>query len=124
MSTKILKVNRGDSFECTTIIPSRDIDNKYYLLTAKDALYFALMYPHQKFEDAVIIKGYTVEDQNVKTGEIVIKLTPNDTRRLEPGVYYYTTKLQRGGTLETINDFDEPDEVRTIIERTKFIINE
>lgn len=124
MSTKIFKVNRGDSFEFTTTIPSRDIDNKCYLLTAKDALYFALMYPHQKFEDAVIIKGYTVEDQNVKTGEIVIKLTPNDIRSLEPGVYYYTTKLQRGGTLETINDFDEPDEVRTIIERTKFIINE
>ena len=82
------------------------------------------MYPNQKFEDAIFVKGYTLEEQDVETGEIIVKIVPNDTRALTPGVYYYTAKLQRGGTLEVLDDFDEPDEVRTIIDRTKFIINE
>jgi hypothetical protein len=122
MSTRIIKINRGDSFEFPIILLDKKGDK--YLLTAHDALYFALMYPNQKFEDAIFIKGYTHEEQNEKTGEIILKVTPNDTRYLTPGVYYYVAKLQRGGTLEAIGDSDEPDEVRTIIERTKFIINE
>lgn len=123
MSTEIIKINRGDSFEFNIKVQEKYSDTKYLLATT-EAVYFALLYPHQKFEDAIFIKGYTLEDQNVNTGEVSIKITPNDTRCLTPGVYYYTVKLQRGGTLEAINDFDEPDEVRTLIERTKFIINE
>ena len=124
MSTRIIKINRGDSFELPVIIPDKADYTKPYFLTSKDALYFALMYPNQRFEEAIFVKGYTLEEQDVKTGEIIIKIVPNDTRALTPGVYYYTAKLQRGGTLEVLDDFDEPDEVRTIIERTKFIINE
>lgn len=124
MSTRIIKINRGDSYELPVVIPRKDDYIKPYFLTSKDALYFALMNPNQRFEDAIFVKGYTLEEQDVKTGEVLLKITPNDTRALTPGVYYYTVKLQRGGTLEVIDDFDEPDEVRTIIERTKFIINE
>ena len=124
MSTRIIKINRGDSFELSVVIPRKDDYTKPYFLTSRDALYFALMYPNQRFEDAIFVKGYTLEEQDVKTGEIIVKVVPNDTRALTPGVYYYTAKLQRGGTLEVLDDFDEPDEVRTIIERTKFIINE
>ena len=124
MSTKIIKVNRGDSYELDIKVFRGNDSTKTYLLTPTDAVYVALLYPHQKFEDAIWIKGYTLEDQNVANGEITVKITPNDTRALTPGVYYYTAKLQRGGTIETINDFDEPDEICTLIERTKFIINE
>lgn len=124
MSTSIIKINRGDSFEFSIDNLTSLETSSPYLLAATDAVYFALMYPHQRFEDAILIKGYTVEDQDVETGIIKVKITPNDTRSLAPGIYYYTVKLQRGGTLELVNDFDEPDEVRTLIERTKFIINE
>jgi hypothetical protein len=124
MSTKIIKINRGDSFSFTLDVIDKVDNSKNYLLTPKDAVYFALLYPHQRFEDAIMIKGYTLEDQDIKTGKILVNITPNDTRSLTPGIYYYTVKLQCGGTLETVNDFDEPDEVRTLIERTKFIINE
>lgn len=123
MSTRIIKINRGDSFEFTTIIPPEGNSTVNYKLTTNDALYFALLMPHQKFEDAILIKGYTHEDQN-DNGEIIIKLSARETRNLMPGIYYYTTKLQRGGTLEAIGDDDDPDEVRTIIERTKFIVND
>jgi hypothetical protein len=124
MSTNIIKINRGDSFNFYIDIPNKNDINKKYYLTSKDAIYFALLYPNQPFENAIILRGYTLEDQNVDTGEINIKITPNDTKCLSPGVYYYTVKLQRGGTLASVGDFDEPEEVRTIIERTKFIINE
>ena len=120
MSTKIIKLNRGDSYEFEVNIPDKDSN---YMLTEQDVVYFAVMFPHQSFEKAFLVKGYTLEEQD-SDGKISIKITPNDTRRLQPGVYYYTVKLQRGGTLDIIDDFDEPDEVRTIIERTKFIINE
>lgn len=124
MSTKIIKVNRGDSYSLDIKVFSNKDASKPYFLTASDAVYFALLNPHQRFEDAILIKGYTLKDQNVSNGEITVNITPNDTRSLTPGVYYYTAKLQRGGTLEVLNDFDEPDEVTTLIERTKFIINE
>jgi hypothetical protein len=124
MSTKIIKINRGDSYNFDIRIPIKEDYTKNYLLTKSDIIYFALLYPHQRFEDAILIKGYTPEDQNRDNGEIEIKITPNDTKRLSPGIYYYTVKLQRGGTLEAVDDNDEPEEVRTIIERTKFIINE
>lgn len=124
MSTRIIKINRGDSYELPVVIPRKDDYTKPYFLTGRDVLYFALMYPNQRFEDALFVKGYTLEEQDVKTGKILLQIVPNDTRALTPGVYYYTVKLQRGGTLGIIDDFDEPEEVRTIIERTKFIINE
>lgn len=124
MSNNIIKINRGDSLARIIMIFSKEDASKKYLLTANDAVYFALLYPHQSFEDAIYIKGYDYRDQNQETGEITINLKSSETRTLTPGVYYYTIKLQRGGTLDTIGDFDDPDEVRTIIERTKFIINE
>ena len=124
MSNKIIKINRGDSYEFTLRISDKFDCSKNYTLIEQDVVYFALMYPHQPFEKALLIQGYTFEDQTESTGEIIIKLTPNDTRPLAPGIYYYTVKLQRGGTLGVINDGDEPEEIRTLVERTKFIVNE
>jgi hypothetical protein len=122
MSYSIIKINRGDSIELTIPVLEPYSDSKH-LLMANEAVYFALMYPHQKFEDALVLKGYTLEDQNVRTGEVLVKISHNDTKDLEPGIYYYTAKLKRGGNLLVVNGNDEPEEVRTLIERTKFIIN-
>lgn len=126
MSTRIIKINRGDTFELVTSIPDKNDLAKNYILKATDALYFAVVYPHQNFEDAIILKGYRGSDPEVNniTGEITIKLSHADTKHLIPGVYYYTTKLHIGGSLEDLGASEEPDEVRTIIERTKFIVNE
>ena len=126
MSTRIIKINRGDSYELVTTIPDKKDPYKNYILKSTDALYFALLLPHQNFEDAIILRGYSGSDPEVnkETGEITIKLSHSDTKHLMPGVYYYTTKLQIGGSLEDLGVSDEPEEVRTIIERTKFIINE
>lgn len=128
MAKNIIKLNSGDSYEFIISAPDKEDCNKNYILTGSDAIYFALLYPHQRFEDAIIIKGYDHTDQIIEngknTGEILIKIEPRDTKRLAPGIYYYTIKLQRGGTLGVVDDCDDVEEIRTIIERTKFIINE
>ena len=134
MSTRIIKINHGDSFELTTTIPDRKDRFKNYILSAEDTFYFAICLPHQAFENAVILKGCTSTstdditgelDQNRETGEITIKLTPAETMQLMPGVYYYTTKLYSGGTPGLVGSYcDAPTDVRTITERTKFIVNE
>ena len=123
MSTKILKMNRGDSFSFTIELPKKE-EQVPYLLSSSEAVYFALMYPNQRLEDAIVVKGYTLEDQDVETGEINVKLTPYDTKYLTPGIYYYTVKLHIGGSLTDLGATEEPQEVKTIIDRTKFIINE
>lgn len=125
MSRNIFKINKGDSFEFLANIPEKADPTKNYILTANDALYFALMYPHQDFKDAILIKGYTYNDHEVdlSTGTVNIQLSHRETEQLVPGVYYYTVKLYRGGSFKDLGASIEPDEVRTIIERTKFIVN-
>jgi hypothetical protein len=130
MAKNIIKLNRGDSYEFKISVPVKNEDGNIvnYILTDKDVIYFALLYPHQRFEDAIIIKGYDHTDHIIEhganTGEILIKIEPKDTMQLAPGIYYYTVKLQRGGTPGVFDTHTEPYEIRTIIERTKFIINE
>ncbi len=129
MAKNIIKLNRGDSHSFKISIPDKKYTTKNYILNGSDVVYFALLYPHQRFEDAIITKGYDCTDQIVKngenTGEILIKIDPNDTKCLAPGIYYYTVKLYQGGKLNEIDgSYDSAIEVRTIIERTKFIINE
>ncbi len=128
MAKNIIKINRGDSYEFKISISDKENCAKNYILTGADVIYFALLYPHQHFEDAILIKGYDHTDHiienGINTGEILIKIEPKDTMRLAPGIYYYTVKLQRGGAVGVVDNYTDIEEVRTIIERTKFIINE
>lgn len=133
MSNKIIKINRGDSYEFDVKITQKNSDEPYILEVGKDIVYFALLFPHQPFEHAKEwqVKGYWAEDndQDTSTGNIKIKIEPADTRHLMPGVYYYTVKLRRmlpGGARTVLNNIDDSKlvEVRTIVDRTKFIINE
>ena len=122
MAKNIIKLNRGDSYEVKLKlnIPDKEDATKNYTLNCSDAIYFALCYPHQRFEEAIVIKGYDHTDY-INVDEILIKIDPKDTVDLAPGIYYYTVKLLQGGTLGSL---DDAESVRTIIERTKFIINE
>ena len=55
MSARIIKINRGDSVS----IPLEVCDSEgTYMLTTNDALYFALMTPHQRIEDCCIKRLY------------------------------------------------------------------
>lgn len=67
------------------------------------------MYPHQKFEDAIIRKKFTSVDQG-SDGTIAIRLDPADTIDLDSGVYYYAVKLRQN------------DQVFTIINKAKLVV--
>lgn len=132
MSKNIIKLNKGDSYEFRVRIPDKKDTTKNHVFSDTDVVYFAILYPHQPFNaacSALPIKGYTIADQidenGNSTGELLIKIEPKDTKCLAPGIYYYTVKLYCGGVLnENSGSYDNATEVRTIIERTKFIINE
>ena len=115
MSDKIIVMNRGDTYYFTLTIS--DSDGNTYLLHHEDAVYFGVMNPHQRFEDALIKKKLTADDMN-EDGSITISLKPADTLDLYPGTYYYAVKLHR------VAKADDIDDVITVINKTKLIIND
>jgi hypothetical protein len=130
MSTSILKMNRGDYFSFTMSIDDETSPSGSYLLQPNDILYFALLNPHARFEDALILRGYTQSDAIVvdtacgPVHTFNIELLREDTILLEPGVYYYTFKLQRDAESVELGLKDKNAKLITVIDRTKFIINE
>lgn len=122
--SSIIKINRGDSFVFSFKPYSEDFCKNHKMLLESETVYFALLHPHQPFEDAIILQGYTLEDQDISTGAITVQLTPKETKILAPGVYYYTVKLKRGGVATTVDGSDDPELMITIIDRTKFIVLE
>ena len=109
MAKNIVLLNRGDSLELTLAL---SIDGISYTMTEGDRLYFGVMRPDQLFEDAFIRKVYTADDYN-EYGFLVIKLKPEDSLWLLPGVYYYSLKLKKAD-----------GSVTTILPKTKFVIQD
>ncbi len=116
----IIVINRGDSYAFNLDLNVSDNPGEIYRLEDNDILYFGLMLPHQKFEDAILKKKFTVEDYVADSDIIEMCINPEDTVDLLPGKYYYAIKLK----------FDHEDEttgervtgVETVVDKTKFII--
>lgn len=130
MSANIIKINRGDCYSFMMSIEDESDPNNIYEFQPNDILYFALLNPHDRFEDAIILRGYTYADAKEVSTSIgtvhlfEIALSRDDTKNLAPGVYYYTFKLQKNAK-STALAFNEPNaQLTTVIERTKLIINE
>lgn len=115
----IVMINRGDTFTFDFTIYDENSPEGRYILKDDDALYFGIMDPHQLFEDAIVRKKYTKEDTD-ELGNLIITLKPEDTLDLCPGVYYYAIKLHK----LTDNEEEYIDEVITVVNKTKFIIND
>ncbi len=115
MDLGIIKMFRGDSNEL--ILDIKDGNNMYYSnyeITQDDTIYFGLMEIHQKFEDAILKKVFTLQDVD-QDGDIIIKIKPSDTEYLLPGKYYYSIKMKHNNSE---NDYD----VYTIVKETEFWI--
>jgi len=115
MLGNIIVINRGDTTDLGVKV--LDAGETVYFLTPEDTLYFGLMDPHQPFEFALVKKKLTSKDMS-STGGFVFKLKSSDTIDLMPGVYYYAVKLHR------VSKELKIDEVITVIDKTKFIIND
>ena len=115
-STKIIEITRGDSFQYPLFINmGTEMYPERYLLKEGDTVYFAVMEPNQRFEDAILKKVYTYEDERDEHGDLIIKFDSMDTQYLHTGKYYYTIKIK-------FSDSELP--VQTIIENREFWILE
>jgi len=100
-------INRGDSWTLA-------LDLANYSIIANTTIYFGLMDPHQPFENALVKKKIVIS----QAGKVTFDLKASDTLDLEPGVYFYAVKMHK------VNKANNIDEVITIIDKTKFIIND
>lgn len=120
MISNIITMTRGDTYVFdVTIFDEWDTSARYEIQEG-DIIYFGIMFPHQKFEDAIVKKRFTYKEGEIP-GRIQIRIAPEDTVDLEPGVYYYAVKLKIV-SLNAENDFQT--DVVTVINKTKFIIND
>jgi len=119
MASNIIVMNRGDDFIFDFTINDESQPSGRYILQNDDVLYFGIMDPHQTFENALVKKRFTKDDCDTM-GNLTIAITPEDTLDLIPGVYYYSVKLHK------IADTDEEyiDEVITVINKTKLVLND
>ena len=78
-------------------------------------MYFALMEPNKFWEQAILKQIYTIDDEKTEEGDLIIKITPDETEYLTPGTYYYEIKL-----VKYIDG--KADRVRTVVPHTLFYI--
>lgn len=123
MANNIIVINRGDSFDFDLTIADESSKTGRYILTGDDVIYFGLMDPHQPFEQALVKKRYTVADADL-AGNLSISIEPQDTLDLLPGVYYYAVKLLKKSDYDEYSGEYLTERVITVINKTKFIIND
>ena len=110
-----IKLNRGDSFSLALFINVGTPENpvRYSIQdNPNDTIYFGVMEPNQKFENAVIRQTYNSNSLINENGDVVITMEPKDTLCLIPGKYYYSIKLVNSNT----------NSVNTIVPMTEFYI--
>lgn len=123
ITNNIIILNRGDSYIFNFYIEDDNSKDGIYHLKDDDAVYLGIMDPHQLFENALVRKKYTAEDMD-PAGNISIEIKPDDTIDLYPGLYYYAIKLHKQSPAKPELNEPEIDEVVTIINKTKFILND
>lgn len=111
-----IRVTRGDSFSATLFINrGTEFVPMRYVVGDNDTVYFGVMEPNQRFEDAIVRKSFNAKSVFNENKDLVISFEPKDTEYLLPGRYYYTVKLRR------MND-DGTYRVDTLIPDRQFFI--
>lgn len=116
----IIIMTRGDTLE---FVPTAKALGDYanYRLIEDDAIYFGLMDPGQYFEDALIRKRFDKTDFQ-SLADLLITLESDETLDLLPGKYFYSIKLHLNH--QDIESNKYIDKVITLINKTKFILND
>ena len=97
------EIIRGDSYTLpVTINKGTQLDFERYTLSETDKLYVGIVEPNQSFENAIIKKVLTKNSEKTDDGDVIFKLTPQDTEYLMTGKYYITIKLKQLDEVTTI----------------------
>ena len=97
------EIIRGDSYTLPVIInKGTQLDFERYTLSETDKLYVGIVEPNQSFENAIIKKVLTKNSEKTDDGDVIFKLTPQDTEYLMTGKYYITIKLKQLDEVTTI----------------------
>ena len=111
-----ITITRGDYLEFPVKLVTGEFPRQsIWELEDNDVALFGLMLPHQPFEEALLKKTFTKDDED-KDGNLYIKILPEDTLFLKPGLYYYQVKT----IYKTGNE--EETHVDTVVQKTRFII--
>lgn len=117
--SKIITINRGDTVEFPVYVNT--MGNMWAPIKTElddgDTLYFAIMEPNTKFEQAIVKKIFNKYSIRDTEGDLLIKLDPIDTLYLRPGKYYYSIKRKRVDVMTF-----HVERVDTIIPNTPFYI--
>ena len=115
----IITVNRGDSFSIdiplstgSTLFPVK------FALDKGDFVYLGVMEPNQPFEDAIIRKMFP-GDNHIGQDFASFEFTPDDTRCLLPGRYYYQVKISKSNPHNKVGY-----NVYTLVDKTQFFITD
>ncbi len=112
----IITLHAGDSFVAPLFLNAGNIVFPMrYTLEEGDKVYVGIMAPGQPFEHALIRKVLTIDDLNAY-GDPELKLSPEDTEKVMPGLYYYEAKL--------VMVKDGKETIQTVIPKKKVYILE
>lgn len=111
-----IQMNRGDDIDIVfQINTGTALKPVQCTIEEGEAVYFGVMAPNQKWEEAIIRKKLTSENVD-ENGNVLLHLDSSDTENIIPGTYYYMVKIY-------IKDrISEKYNINTIVNKTKFII--
>lgn len=121
-TNNIITMTRGDDVTIPLDLFYNTLERLYnnpYYINVYDKVFFAVMEPNQRFEEAILKKVYTYEDLN-SDGTIDVVLRSVDTEFLLPGDYYYTVKILKKPVEKEVADSE--GQVETIIQKTRFTL--
>lgn len=134
----IIVLTKGDNFDFDVSVYDEVYGNLYSGAQEGDILEFKLLKPHQDyFKDTPLIYKYIELTAGEHEKDICLadclrdhiidctfEINHLDTVNLPAGVYYYTIKLKRPGIDLNGNADPSKDQYLTVINKTKFVLND
>lgn len=120
-------MTRGDTYAFDVTVFDEISPTQPYKLQDGDMVYFGIMLPGQRFEDAIIKKRFLYKRDDAlhncngwclhyKQIRIKIRIAPEDTVDLLPGVYYYAIKIKRSRKTKQESEAISADDIPCVLE--------
>lgn len=96
-NTNIITMNRGDTVEFSLYLNAgTNMGPKPFDLSAGAKIYFYILFPNEKFENAYLRQTYGKEDIAEDGYNLTVRLSSEDTISMPTGKYYYSVRIVDG----------------------------